>query len=152
MIRMSKLTDYGTLVMTYLARHPDGVHNAAGVAAAIQVSPPTVSKILKLLARGDLLVSHRGTKGGYSLARAPERISLAEIVDAIEGPIALTECSSHPGVCEQEDSCAIRPNWMKITLAVRRALQGVTLAEMAQPSLSVINTDQLRARPRATVA
>lgn len=152
MIRMSKLTDYGTLVMTYLARQPDGVHNAAEIAAATQISPPTVSKILKLLARGELLTSHRGTKGGYSLARAPEAISLAEIVDAIEGPIALTECSSNPGLCVQEDSCSIRPNWLKITQAVRRALQGVTLAEMAQPALSVINTEQLRARPRATVA
>jgi FeS assembly SUF system regulator len=152
MIRMSKLTDYATLVMTYLARHAHGVHNAAEIAAATQVSLPTVSKILKLLARGDLLVSHRGTKGGYSLARSPEAISLAEIVDAIEGPIALTECSSNPGLCEQEDSCSIRPNWMKITQAVRRALQGVTLAEMAQPALSVINTDQLRSRPRATLA
>jgi FeS assembly SUF system regulator len=149
---MSKLTDYGTLVMTYLARRPDGVHNAAEIAAATQVALPTVSKILKLLARGELLASHRGTKGGYSLARPPQAISLAEIVDAIEGPIALTECSSTPGLCEQEDSCSIRPNWMKITQAVRRALQDVTLAEMAQPALNVINTEQLRARPRATVA
>ncbi|PZP56430.1 MAG: SUF system Fe-S cluster assembly regulator [Azospira oryzae] len=151
MIRMSKLTDYGTLVMTYLARHSAGVHNAAEIAAATQISLPTVSKILKILAKESLLVSHRGIKGGYSLARAPESITLMEIIDAIEGPIGLTECSSSPGLCEQETSCSVRVNWMKINSAVRQALTGVTLADMAQPTLAVINADRLYARGRVNV-
>mgnify|MGYP001627243260 CR=1 FL=1 len=151
MIRMSKLADYGTLVMTYLARHPAGVHNAAEIAAATQISLPTVSKILKILAREAILVSHRGMRGGYSLARTPDAITLMEIIDAIEGPIGLTECSSAPGLCEQETSCSVRVNWMKINAAVRQALTGVTLADMAQPTLAVVNTDQLLAHRRAQV-
>lgn len=153
MIRMSKLTDYGTGVMTYLARNPYGVHNAAEIAEAVHLSLPTVSKILKILARESLLTSHRGTKGGYSLARDPREICMAEIIDAMEGPIGLTECSSAPGVCEQESSCSVRPNWMKVSQAIRRALQAVTLADMNQPPpLTVINTEQLRIRSRANAA
>jgi Rrf2 family protein len=90
-------------------------------------------------------------RGGYSLARTPDAITLMEIIDAIEGPIGLTECSSAPGLCEQETSCSVRVNWMKINAAVRQALTGVTLADMAQPTLAVVNTDQLLAHRRAQV-
>lgn len=151
MIRMSKLTDYGTVVMTYLARNPARVHNAAEIAAAVHLSLPTVSKILKILAREALLISHRGTKGGYSLARPPREITVAQIIDAIEGPIGLTECSSSPGLCEQETSCSVRPNWMKINQVVRQALSRMTLAEMIEPSLQVIDTKKIHLRSRANV-
>lgn len=134
MLRLSKLTDYGTVVMTYIARDPDRVHNAAEVAANVHVALPTVSKILKLLAHEDLLISHRGTKGGYSLARAPQDITVAQIINAMEGPIGMTECSSAPGLCTQEPLCSIRVNWMKINVAIRDALENITLAEMIQPT------------------
>lgn len=133
MLRMSKLTDYGTVVMTYLARQADKQHAASEIAAQIQVAAPTVSKILKALAREGLVVSSRGAKGGYSLARRPADISMVEIIDALEGPVALTECGSAPGLCIQEASCSIRANWQHINTAVRQALAGVTLAQMAQP-------------------
>jgi len=134
MLRMSKMTDYGTVVMTYLAREADRVHNAQEVAANIHVPPTTVSKILKVLAKGNLLTPQRGAKGGYMLARPPARITVADIIDAMEGrPVGLTECSSSPGLCLQESSCSVRGNWQRINDAVRGALEGVTLEEMANP-------------------
>ena len=134
MLRMSKMTDYGTVVMTYLAREPDRVHNAQEVAANVHVPPATVSKILKILARGELLTPQRGAKGGYMLARPPSRITVAQIVDAMEGqPLGLTECSSSPGACVQESSCSARGSWQRINDAIRGALEGVTLEQMATP-------------------
>lgn len=119
--------------MTYLARESDRLHAASEIALEIQVAAPTVSKILKTLTREGLVISHRGAKGGYSLARAASAISMVEIIDALEGPVGLTECGSTPGVCAQEGSCSVRANWQHINAAVRQALAGVTLAQMAQP-------------------
>ncbi len=134
MLRMSKMTDYGTVVMTYLAREPSRVHNAQEVSANIQVPLATVSKILKILARGELLTPQRGAKGGYMLARPPSRITVADIVDAMEGrPVGLTECSASPGACVQESSCSARGSWQRINDAIRDALAGVTLEQMAAP-------------------
>lgn len=133
MLRMSKLTDYGTVILTYLASQPGRLHAASEIAGQIRVAPPTVSKVLKTLVRGGLVASHRGTKGGYALARPAERITVAQVLAVLEGPIGLTECSSNPGQCVQETSCSVRGNWQRINLAIRRALEDVTLAEMVQP-------------------
>jgi FeS assembly SUF system regulator len=134
MLRMSKMTDYGTVVMTFLAREPNRVHNAQEVSANIHVPLAAVSKILKILARGELLTPQRGAKGGYMLARPPARITVADVIDAMEGrPVGLTECSSSPGLCLQESSCSVRGNWQRINDAVRGALEGVTLEQMAAP-------------------
>jgi len=133
MLRISKLTDYGTVVMTYLARENDRLHAVSEIAAEIRLAAPTVSKILKQLVRAGLVASHRGAKGGYALARAPQTISMIEIIDALEGRVGLTECGSSPGLCVQESLCSIRTNWQRINGAVREALAGVTLAEMAAP-------------------
>lgn len=149
MLRMSKLTDYGTVVMTYIAREPERVHNANEIAANVHLALPTVSKILKLLAREELLVSHRGTKGGYSLARPPQQISVAQVLDAMEGPIGLTECSSMPGLCVQESSCSIRPNWQMISGAVRSALESVTLTDMTRPVAHHIDATGIHFAPGA---
>lgn len=134
MLRVGKLTDYGTVVMTYLAREPKQLHSANEMAAELGLALPTVSKILKALVQNGLLVSHRGVKGGYSLALAPEAISVAQIIAAIEGPIALTECSDAAGECEQEPLCSVRTNWQRINRAVRDALERVSLAELARPA------------------
>jgi FeS assembly SUF system regulator len=149
MLRMSKLADYGTVVMTYISQHTDKVHSAHDIADHVRVALPTVSKILKILARQDLLVSERGAKGGYRLARPAKQISIAEIIDAMEGPVALTECSSMPGLCEQESSCSIRGNWQRINQAVRGALEQVSLAEMAQPVKHPIRLEALHFRRAA---
>ena len=137
MIRLNRLSDYGIVLMALLAGSAaaDGApHNAREVAAQAHLPLPVVSKILKALARRGLLVSHRGAKGGYSLARPPEAISAAEMIAALEGPIGLTECTAHPGVCVQEASCHVREPWQRINAAVRRALAQITLADLASPS------------------
>lgn len=133
MIRITKQTDYGVVLLTHFASYPDRQTNAPELAAETQLPLPMVSKILKLLVRERLLVSHRGVKGGYSLARLPEEITMAEIISALEGPISLTECVEVSSDCSHEHSCSVRSNWQRINDAVRGALEGITLAEMKQP-------------------
>ena len=132
---MTRLTDYGIVLLSYFARDTDrNLHNARDIAAAANLPLPTVNKILKVLTRKGLLLSHRGVKGGYSLARGPEEISMADIITAIEGPVAITQCTvSLPGGCAQELSCPVHLNWQKINDAIRLALESVTLSEMARP-------------------
>ncbi|MGH8787233.1 MAG: SUF system Fe-S cluster assembly regulator [Cupriavidus necator] len=146
MLRLSKLTDYGTVIMTHLARNPGRIYSAAEVAAAIGVAVPTASKILKTLARHNLLQSLRGANGGYLLARSPEQISIAQVIDAMEGPAGMTECSVAAGLCAQEGLCAIRANWQSINRVIFSALNGVTLADMAQPVLHPVDIGALHAR------
>jgi FeS assembly SUF system regulator len=132
-IRLSKLADYGIVIMTTLARHPGRQHNAPEVAAQSLIPQPMVSKILKALARAGLLVSHRGAKGGYGLARPAAAISVAEVISALDGPIALTACvEDGPGGCEIEALCPARANWQRINDAIRGALQGISIGDMAQ--------------------
>lgn len=133
MIRLSKLADYGIVMMTNMARHPGRQHSAAGIAAESYIPLPMASKILKALARGGLLVSHRGAKGGYGLARPAAFISVADVITALDGPIALTACiEDGPGECDIEGVCPARANWQRINDAIRRALDGITVAEMSQ--------------------
>jgi len=135
MIKIGRLTDYGIVLMRSMASHRDRPRTAAEVAAAVHLPLPTVSKLLRELARENLLDSQRGVKGGYILARDPELISVAEIITALEGPIALTACSTDDTDpdCEHESLCPVRGHWNKINRAIRDALQGISLAEMAQP-------------------
>mgnify|MGYP001076602941 CR=1 FL=1 len=135
MIRLSKMTDYAIVLMGYISRHPENeMCNSRGLAEESQLPLPTVSKILKALSRSGLLVSHRGNKGGYTLVRRASELSIAEIITAMEGGLALTECTSTaPVLCELEPSCPVRSNWTKINKAVCDALAGLTLDEMAAP-------------------
>jgi len=134
MLRISKLADYGTVMMSLMARAPRETYSAAKISERLGVGQPTARKILKLLARGELVLAQRGVHGGYALARSPEAISVAQIIDAIEGiPTGLTECSSMPGVCAQESGCPIRSNWRKISQAVRHALEDVKLSDLIVP-------------------
>jgi len=135
MIRMSKLTDYGIVLLAHMARGPiDLRRNARNLAAESHLPVPTVSKILKMLAREGLLVTHRGVKGGFSLARRPENISMAQIISAIEGPVTITECSDDvPRICTLEQWCPVGTNWQRINQAVREALENIKLSEMTCP-------------------
>jgi FeS assembly SUF system regulator len=133
MIRITKQTDYGIVLLTHMASQPERQVNAPELAAETQLPLPMVSKILKLLVREGLLLSHRGVKGGYSLARLPGEISMAEIIAALEGPIAITECIDVSSDCSHEQLCPVRSNWQRINAAVRGALEGITLAEMTHP-------------------
>jgi FeS assembly SUF system regulator len=141
MIRLGKLTDYGLVLMTRIAQHQErSQHTARDLAIESRLPLPTVSKLLKLLLQGGVLVSHRGVKGGYSLARATDAISVAEIVTILEGPIALTECSTDvTGLCDLEPSCPIKKNQRVISQVIRGALEKVMLSDLIQPmQLTVI--------------
>ena len=133
MLRISKLTDYAILVMVELSETPSEVVNAQVLAGQTHLELPTVSKVLKLLAKAGLVRSFRGASGGYSIDRGAGNISVAEIIAAIEGPIAMTECSVEVGLCSQEQVCNLRSNWRRISSAVARAMESVTLAEMSRP-------------------
>lgn len=133
MLRISKLTDYAILMMVELTRDGEML-SAQALAERIHVEGPTASKVLKLLARAGLLKSYRGANGGYRVERRARDISVAEVIAAIEGPIAMTECSVEEGLCSQEDNCGLRGNWQRISQAVRAALQEVSLAEMSAPA------------------
>ncbi|HEV2321461.1 MAG TPA: SUF system Fe-S cluster assembly regulator [Gammaproteobacteria bacterium] len=133
MLRLSKLTDYGTVVLAQIARDPARLHTAAELATALHLAAPTVSKLLKQFARAGLLNSHRGARGGYTLARPAEDITAVQIIDALEGPVAITQCSMSHSRCGIESVCGIGHNWQRISLAIRDALRTVTLAQLARP-------------------
>lgn len=135
MLRVTKLADYGIVLMTHFACDSSrSIHNAKDLASEVRLPQPVVSKILKALARQGLLLSQRGIKGGYTLARRPDKISVAEIIRAIEGPIAVTECTDKVnGDCDLERLCPVRSNWHRINESIREALEKITLQEMRHP-------------------
>ena len=137
MLRISKLTDYGTVLLAHLAANRDSVCSAADVAAATGIALPTVSKLLKSLAKSGLVTSTRGANGGYELARSPRKISAADVIDALEGPVSITECSSLDSLCEHEDVCSVGGAWQRINVAIRRALNDVTLSDLIRANSPV---------------
>jgi FeS assembly SUF system regulator len=143
MLRMSRITDYGIVLLSHLAAaDPERVHNARELAESSHLPLPVVSKILKVLAREGFLESHRGVKGGYSLARPPERVSVVEVIDALEGPIALTECGV--GSCEREASCVVRAPWQRINRVVRNSLADVRLSDLVTRPIAITRRSQER--------
>jgi len=124
------------VLLSHIARTPDWrTRSVRDIAAETHVPLPTVSKLLKSLTRSGLLVSQRGVKGGYALARRPELITVAQIIAALDGPIAITDCSGDDnGRCEIERLCSVRTNWKRINVAIIRALDSLTLADMAKPN------------------
>lgn len=138
------MADYGIVVLTAMVRDPERSRSAGEIAAAIHVPLPTVSKILKILMRGGLVVSLRGPKGGYLLAHPANRISLVDIIYAMDGQIGMTECSVTPGLCTQESGCVVRVNWQRINQAVLGVLQGVTLNQMAEPIAQPVDDSAIK--------
>jgi FeS assembly SUF system regulator len=135
MLRITKLTDYAIIVLSHLAGQSSGPCTSRGVAVATRLPQPSVSKILKSLARAGVVRSERGAQGGYRLAREPGTVCVADIIDAVEGPISLTECSTeHPDGCEYSGACALQSTWARINRAVRRALADISLADLAVPA------------------
>ena len=135
MLRISKIIDYGTLVLTHMGSEPKRVFSAAELATALGLGQPTVSKVLKLLGQDQIVSSTRGPRGGYQLARAAADISIAQIIDALDDqPFGLTECVAQPGACTVEQDCHIRSNWHRINDIVRRTLEDVSVADMIRPN------------------
>lgn len=137
MLRISRLTDYGTVVLAHLARDHTDVASTTEVAAATGLAIPTVSKILKSLCKAHLVTSTRGAHGGYKLARTPSEISAADVIDALEGPVSITDCSAADRHCEIESQCSVGSAWQRINVAIRRALGDITLVDLQKSSSSV---------------
>jgi FeS assembly SUF system regulator len=133
-LRISRLTDYGTVLLAHLARDNADLVTAAEVATATGIALPTVSKLLKALAKAEIVLSTRGSHGGYQLARAAREISAADVIDALEGPVSITECSSRDSHCDFEASCHVGDAWQRINVAIRRALDEISLADLLRSS------------------
>lgn len=131
MLKLGRLTDYATLVMTQLASEPQRMRSAHDIAERVHVASPTVAKLLRLLSRAGLVESERGARGGYRLARSAAAISVADIVTAIEGPVALTQCAGSHSRCSIQQRCGVGGSWRLINAAVEQALAAVTLQHMA---------------------
>ena len=131
MLRMGKMTDYATVVLASLAQEPTLARAAAELAERTRLSRPTVSKVLKGLQRAGMVISSRGAQGGYRLARRPDQITAAQILDVFEGPIAITECSGAASQCGIERLCRVGGAWQRVNAAIRRALEDVTLHQLA---------------------
>jgi FeS assembly SUF system regulator len=130
MLRLSKLTDYAVVVLVRLSGMA-GVQTSPGIAAATGIPEPTVAKVLKTLAAGDLVSSQRGAKGGYRLNRDLAAIPIADVIAAIDGPIALTACvDGSASECESQGLCPMRGRWDPVNDAIHKALSGITLADM----------------------
>jgi FeS assembly SUF system regulator len=153
MLRISKLTDYGTVILAALASQPENAKvTATDVAERTRLGLPTVSKLLKCLQRGGLVISSRGSCGGYQLARPAKQISAADILDALEGKLALTECSGQHSNCGIESTCRVGHAWQHVNTAIRRSLEDISLAQLAGFERVAMRGPDLAASPRSTEA
>jgi len=140
MLRLNRLTDYAVVALTQMAQGRGEVRTAPQLAQASGLPVPTVAKLLNALAHDGLLTSHRGAAGGYTLGRPAEQISMAAIIQALEGPISLTACvHGSDDQCDVESLCPMRGNWDQVNRAIRAALEDVTLADMASPCMPFLD-------------
>lgn len=131
MLKLSRMTDYAVVVLSQMARHQGHCQTAQDLSELTALPQPTVAKVLKLLARASVVDSRRGTLGGYVLDRAATDVSVAEIIEAVDGPVALTACvDGHEGDCTVESLCPMRGRWDMLNTAVQTALESVSLAEI----------------------
>ncbi len=151
MLRLSKLTDYAVVVLVRLSGM-DGVQTSPGIAAATGIPEPTVAKVLKTLAGSNLVSSQRGARGGYRLNRALSAIPIADVIAAVDGPIALTACVEGSAIsCDARDLCPMRGRWDPVNHAIQHALSSITLADMQPPALPAFRLpgQATQAAPRA---
>ncbi|CAM4445102.1 MAG: HTH-type transcriptional regulator IscR [Legionellaceae bacterium] len=144
MLRISKMADYGTLVIAYLATYPENPLNAKEIAEKTQLTLPTVSKLLKLLTRARLLISVRGPQGGYQLAQEATSISVLSIIDALDGKTGLTDCSHKTGLCSLEQRCTLHSHWKFISQMIRNTLNTISLEKLIQKEYTHVETNVLR--------
>jgi FeS assembly SUF system regulator len=138
MLRISKLTDYSTVILGEMARSDTLTFTTAELAASTGIAQPTVSKVLKLLGKSSLVLSIRGANGGYQLADKPEKISVAQIIRAMEGPIGITECCTTSETCDHVSHCHISGNWGVINHAIETTLQTISLADLVSPVSALV--------------
>ena len=130
MLRISRLTDYATVVLVAMLSNKKDLISASELSDVTDINFPTVSKILKILYKAKIVESVRGINGGYKLIKNGMDISVAEIIDAIEGPIAITDCSSHKCHCKHESHCSTGLAWQDINESIRSLLTNIPLADM----------------------
>ncbi|CAH2600023.1 Iron-sulfur cluster regulator IscR [Rhodovastum atsumiense] len=138
MLRLSKLTDYAVVVLLRLSESDSGdaVQTSPGIATATGVPEPTVAKVLKCLATAQIVASQRGARGGYRLMRPLEEIAIADVITAVDGPIALAACvDGSASACEVGKLCAVKGRWDLVNDAIRHALGRITLADMREASI-----------------
>lgn len=136
MLKLGKLTDYAVVILSYMAKKQDTLHITHDISKATGISQPTVSKVLKCAVKAKIATSTRGAKGGYRLARVPEHITVGSVINALEGPVALTECNTSHKVCEQATGCRIQGNWALVNQKIANTLESITLADMLLPVTS----------------
>lgn len=152
MLRITRLSDYAVSILGQLAHSRDAVHTAKDLATRTGLPQPVVSKILKNLARSKLVASHRGVQGGYRLAREPSLVSVADVIESVEGPVALTDCGdSSDTSCEFVGNCSVQANWLRINQVVRRALSNVSVEDMILPPHAE-RLIQIRRAPKAATS
>jgi FeS assembly SUF system regulator len=134
MLRLSRLTDYAVVALVHLGRS-DLVETSPGIAAAIGLPEPTVAKVLKALANHGLVASSRGARGGYRLSKSLAEIPVADVILAIDGPIALAACVDGAVGCESQSLCPVAGRWDPVNEAIRDALTAITLADMAEATI-----------------
>ena len=144
MIRISRMADYGVVALSFMSRDPKRFYSAATVADGTGLPLPSVCKLLKLLVKSGVLISRRGVSGGFGLGRAPNKISVADLVTAVDGPIALADCleGSSGSACGLESFCVIRGPWQKVSDAIRVALEEVTLVDITGSFPGKLNVSQ----------
>ncbi|WP_417320858.1 SUF system Fe-S cluster assembly regulator [Emcibacter sp.] len=143
MIKLSNLADYAVVLMSHIALRAEHIHPATEIAGETGIPAPTVSKILGMLVRADLLASHRGLNGGFSLRGDADDITIADIIEAVDGPVQLTNCLDVDDVCcDYQASCGTRGQWHKINQAVKGALNSVRLSEMLGAVPDFVGSDR----------
>ncbi|MBX3708443.1 MAG: SUF system Fe-S cluster assembly regulator [Gammaproteobacteria bacterium] len=133
MLRIGKLTDYAMLILNMMAKTPNAILSTPFLAEALHLSAPTVSKVLKILSDADLVTSIRGAEGGYRLARLAADITVADVITAMEGDLAITACCEGVGLCAIDSMCAMRENWQKINRMIHALLSRLTIIDMSNP-------------------
>ncbi len=131
MLKISRLTDYATAVILFM-QNDDKLYSSEMIATGVRLEIPTVSKVLKLLTKAKILASTRGANGGYQLAQKAEEITLYNVIQAIEGDTAITECTKTDSLCAQEQGCDSRTGWQKVNQQIERILVQMTIAKMAE--------------------
>lgn len=142
MVRLSKLTDYASVILAQMARQPNILWSAGQLSDESSVPKPTCIKLLKLLVKGGVLTSTQGARGGYSLARVPSQIPVKVIIEAIEGPTAITECGTDETLCRLTDHCAVMSRWRELGDQVDHILTKTTLEDLISPHTLYARSDR----------
>jgi FeS assembly SUF system regulator len=143
MIRLNKLTDYAVLMLTRMGENPNEVFTAPQLALDSGVPQPTVAKLMKQLSRAGIVNSQRGVNGGYFLSSQPDGISVAQVIEALEGPISITGCVDGADTsCDALSLCPMSGHWNAVNRAIQDALAGVTLADMTAAPMSFLTANE----------